>query len=221
MDSQIARFNTKLTNLERLAEGHLLEAHPTLFSKDPSQWHQQRQGLIQDGIRDEMRKAVRHTREDAESIHSTWLANDELKCHLAIARAGDQSSREAIMEEHLYFVLAHNERAKEIDVKPVRFKGSQVNTLPSNFNDVSKSIYQSSNRNHYLLPPGAMDGSGFKICASSRSSLAALDSRQPLSALLQQTQRNRPGFFKTEDKLAVAVGLIEGCYRYLGTPWLS
>ena len=221
MDAQIDRFNTKLTNLERLAEGHLLDTHPSLFSKDPSQWPQERQGLIQDGMRDEMRRAVRHTREDAESMHSAWAANDDTKCHLAITNSGDQSSREAIMSQHLYFVLANSERAKEIQVKPVRFEGSQVKTLPDNLNDVSKSIYRSSQRDHYLLPPGALDGSGFKIYACPRSSLAKLDAQRPLSALLNQAQKTKLGSLKTEDKLAVAVGLIEGSYRYLGTPWLN
>lgn len=221
MDAEIARFDTKLTNLDRLAEGHLLETHPDLFDKDPSQRHRERQGLIQDGMRDEMRKAVRNTREDAEGMHTAWAATDDLKCHLAIANGSSKSSREAIVDEQLHFVVANGDKPREIQVTSARFKGPGVRSLPDSLNDVSKSIYRSSQRDWQLLPPGATNGIGFKIYAPPRSSLAKLDARQPLSSLLNENVGSKLASLKTEDKLKVAVGMIEGCYRYLGTPWLN
>lgn len=221
LDYQITRFNKKLTNLERFAAGFLLDAHPSFLSRDPSQLQRETQHLVQDGMRDERRQMVRGTREDAESVYKAWdLAEENLQCHLAIARLNEQV-RDPMLDKNLYFILSNGGKATEVRLKPVTFEDPEERRrLPNSLTDAFHSATAKPRSTGDLLPPGAIDGSGFEVHINSRAALAKLDRSDPLSVILARTQFSSISALTAKDKVAIAVSLVGAGYRFLGTPWM-
>ncbi|WPG98746.1 Hypothetical protein R9X50_00154000 [Acrodontium crateriforme] len=223
LESHIERFNKNLTNLERFAESYLSETHPELFGKEAQQLKQEAQLLVEDKIRDKIKKKVTGSREDAESLHKAYVGDTGLMCHLSVCpTTSTQTRRDSRLAKDFHFLIANGSKSMEILVHPVQFnKSDNVSRLPTSMSEAFNSVSAYSRKPGDLLPPGATDGNGFELRIASKPILTPLWGSAPLSTLFKASQGDANRVISTRDKISIATGLIEGCYRLLSTPWLN
>nr|OQO25695.1 hypothetical protein B0A51_07257 [Rachicladosporium sp. CCFEE 5018] len=218
LDQQLSRFEKKITTLERLSIGHVLTLHPTLEGEAVHTLPIQARRRVEVRIRQEERNIIKGNRKDAGSLHNAFLGCDNLDCHLALARVDPAARRLSAPTSQLYFLLANSLRTTEIHFKPVDILNARDIRRASKSLAEAYTATTAARRDKAtdLIPPHAQPGEGFELRVVERSSLVALNRISPLSILLASQPR-----FNARQMLAIAVSLVEGCHRFLGTPWLN
>ncbi|OCK86165.1 hypothetical protein K432DRAFT_412816 [Lepidopterella palustris CBS 459.81] len=213
---ELERLNRKLIILERLSDGYLEREHPDVFH-DIRRLPGRRVILrVGDSRMAEIQKKLLEAlsaRKDAELLHR---AGQGSQCHIGI-------SVPQIHKRDFAFLLTNGDRTHEILIHPVKFRQvTDRNRLQPSISAAVPALIRDATLPCYMLPLNAPLSTGFQVSMPKVNLLSDLEFREPLSrAINEQQNLLSQQVIHPQDQVAIAAGLIQGCFRLLGSSWLS
>ncbi|KAF2198983.1 hypothetical protein GQ43DRAFT_335070, partial [Delitschia confertaspora ATCC 74209] len=213
----LERLDKKLTVLERLSDGYLEREHPEIFhdmQRLPGRRLILRVGDARlDSIQHNLLQAL-SSRRDAELLHRASGQGNRLHIGISVPQ---------MYKRDFAFLLSIQGRTQEVLVQPVKFKSvTDRSRLQPNISSAVPALLRNPQELCYMLPPSAPLTAGFQVSIPPSNLLLDLEYKDPLSTFLTtQTHYIGQQILYPQDQVAIACGIVKGCFRLLESQWLQ
>jgi hypothetical protein len=215
LEARIERLHHKLIILERFSDLYFAKEHPDVFSEIRRLPGRRVIIKVGDGRTDILPRKVLDalaTRKDAELLHR---ASGHDRVHIGI-------SVPQISNHDFAFLLSLNGRTHEVLAAPVKVK--QVNDPSRVLKNFATAVSALINKTHdkcYMMPSSSTS-IGFHVDHPPTNLLADLEHKDSLSTIIrgQNTYLGSQTLY-SQDQCAIASGIAQGCFRLIGSQWLS
>jgi hypothetical protein len=163
---------------------------------------------------------------DARSLHDAYVAGDRLKYNIGLSVPDSETSPSRYsqgrkLDPNFQFLLQNGNRSWEILAKPVGFREEQRKWLKPSLSSTLPSFTGNSYVEN-LLPPLAPINNGYRLNSVPAGWLAELAPVETLEKLLKRSRDSlNPVRLPLQDRTAIAISIVEGCFRLLGSEWLE
>jgi len=218
LEERLRRLYQKLTMLERFTDFYLEREHAEIFSEVKRLPGRRVIIKVGDGRTDTIQSRVLdaiRAQKDAERLHrcSDSSRNNRLHLGLSIPR---------IHKRDFAFLLNMDGASHEIIVHPVTLKTIYEPALvPKNFATAVSSLMNRTQDDCYMIPP-LSTSAGFTVKNPPTNLLSDLQYKEALSSVIRdQNVYLGSQTLYSQDQNAIATGIAQGCFRLIGSQWLS
>jgi hypothetical protein len=215
LEMRIERLHHKLTILERFSDLYLERVHPDVYSE--IRRLAGRRVIIKVGDRrmDTIQKKVLHAlaaRKDAELLHRA-SGHDPIHIGLSVPQ---------ISRDDFAFLLSLNGTTHEVLAAPKTVKVvNDPSRVPKDFATAISAVINKTHDPCYMMPSSAIS-IGFHISEPPASLLADMEHKDALSTIIRgQNTYLGSQILYSQDQCAIASGIAQGCFRLIGSQWLS
>jgi hypothetical protein len=215
LEMRIERLHHKLTILERFSDLYLAKEHPDVYSEIKRLPGRRVIIKVGDGRMDAIQKKVLDAlaaRKDAELLHR---ASGYDRVHIGL-------SVPQISKQDFAFLLNLNGRTHEVLAAPKTVKAvNDPSRVPKNFATAVSAVINKTHDPCYMMPSAAIS-IGFHISKPPANLLSELEHKDALSTIIRgQNTYLGSQILYSQDQCAVASGIAQGCFRLIGSQWLS
>jgi hypothetical protein len=215
LEVRIERLHHKLTILERFSDLYLAKEHPEVFSEINRLPGRRVIVKVGDGRTDTIQKKILDAlaaRKDAELLHRA-SGHDRVHIGLSVPQ---------ISKQDFAFLLNLNGRTHEVLAAPKTVTAvNDPSRVPKNFADAVFAVINKTRDPCYMMPSSAIL-IGFHITTPPANLLSDLEYKDALSTIIrgQNTYLGSQTLY-SQDQCAIASGIAQGCFRLIGSQWLS
>lgn len=216
LEMRLKRLNQKLATLERLSDFYLEKEHVDIFSEIerlPGRHLIIRAGdRRSDTIESQLLDVVR-AQKDAERLHRCSALSHRLHIGISVPR---------VHRRDFAFLLSMHGTSHEVLVQPVTIKAVHDPSMVANDLATALSTLASKTQDSCYMVPTLSTSAGFIVKNPPTNLLCDLEYKEPLSSTIRD-QNVYLGSQKlySQDQNAIAIGVAQGCFRLIGSQWLS
>ncbi|CAG5147901.1 uncharacterized protein ALTATR162_LOCUS2114 [Alternaria atra] len=218
LEMRLKRLHQKLTMLERFSDFFLEKEHADIFSEIKRLPGRRVIIKVGDGrtetIQSRVLDAVR-AQKDAERLHRCSAPSQQNGIHIGI-------SVPRVHKRDFAFLLSMNGTSYEVLVQPVTIRAvHDPSMVPKNLATAVSTLAKKKQDNCYMVP-SLSTSAGFIVQNPPTNLLSALEYKEPLStAIRDQNVYLSSQKLYSQDQNAIATGIAQGCFRLIGSQWLS
>jgi hypothetical protein len=218
LEERLGRLYQKLTMLERFTDFYLEKEHAEIFSEIKRLPGRRVIIKVGDGRTDTIQSRVLdavRAQKDAERLHGCSASSQNNRLHLGI-------SIPRVHKRDFAFLLNMNGRSHEVLVQPVTIKAIHDPSLvPNNLATAVSTLVNRTQDNCYMIP-SLSTSAGFIVKNPPTNLLSDLQYKEALSSVIRdQNVYLGSQTLYSQDQNAIATGIAQGCFRLIGSQWLS
>ncbi|KAF1946616.1 hypothetical protein EJ02DRAFT_393611 [Clathrospora elynae] len=216
LEMRLERLHRKLNALERFSDSYLEQEHPYIFAEVKRLPGRRFIFKVGNGRMDTVQSKLLGAlaaRKDAELLHRATGKGNQVHIGLSVPQ---------IHKRDFAFLLSLNGRTYEVLVHPVKIKAvNDPLRVQTSFLTAVPALIRNTHEACYMLPSSSTSA-GFQVSIPPASLLSDLECKDALSTIVRQ-QNTRLGsqILYPQDQCAIASGIAQGCFRLIGSQWLT
>lgn len=222
LESEMTRLGKHLENLHRMSEYYSEHENPDVFGPLNSMPTQKKRLMLEWPKPQEGDWLQR----DAKYLREAYAAGDRLEHQIGLllpAITNGQAYPQGRKLDPKFQILLRNGTAKStVLARPVAYREDQRRRLQSSLSSTLSPLNGGGEEEAHLLPPQAPVSHGYLLKVTPDRWLSELERGDSLAKILAQSRdvSNRARL-SMRDRTAIAMSLVEGCFRLLGSEWLD
>jgi hypothetical protein len=218
LEERLKRLYQKLTMLERFSDFYLEKEHVEIFSEIKRLPGRRVIIKVGDGRSDTIQSRVLdavRAQKDAERLHRCSASSQNNRLHLGI-------SIPRVHKRDFAFLLNMDGTSHEVLVQPVTIKTIHNPAMvPKNLTTAVSTLINNTQNNCYMVP-SLSTSAGFVVKSPPTNLLSDLQHKEALSSIIRdQNVYLGSQTLYSQDQNALATGIAQGCFRLIGSQWLS
>lgn len=218
LEVRLERLHRKLATLERFSDYYLEKEHPDIFSEVkrlPGRRVILRVGEGRsDAIQNKLLDAL-SAQKDAEMLHRASGQGDKVHIGLSVPQIGKQD---------FAFLLSLSGRTHEVLVHPVKIKS--INGSGRVQSDMATAVptlgHAPDKYSVCYVKPSSHNENGFALSIPPANLLSDLEYKDSLSTIFKdQNTRLGSQILYPQDQNAIASGIAQSSFRFIGSQWLQ
>ncbi|RAR07243.1 hypothetical protein DDE82_002863 [Stemphylium lycopersici] len=216
LEMRLERLHRKLTMLERFADYFLEKEHPDVFSEIKRLPGRRVIIKVGDGRMDAMQKKIldaRAAQKDAQLLHRASSQDNRIHIGISVPK---------IHPRDFAFLLSLRAHTHEVLVQPKKIKSfNDPHRVSKNFEAAISALVKKTHNDCFLMP-SLSTSAGFQISRPATNLLSDLEYKDSLSTIIRNQSANLSSqWLYSQDQSAIASGIAQGCFRLIGSQWLS
>lgn len=216
LEMRLERLHRKLTMLERFADYFLEKEHPDVFSEINRLPGRRVIIKVGDGRMDAMQKKIldaRAAQKDAQLLHRASSLDNRIHIGISVPK---------IHPRDFAFLLSLRARTHEVLVQPKKIKAfNDPHRVSKDFEAAISALVKKTHSDCFLMP-SLSTSAGFQISRPATNLLSDLEYKDSLSTIIRNQSANLSSqWLYSQDQSAIASGIAQGCFRLIGSQWLS